>query len=627
MSKIVATPKYALKAAEVGDFVFPLADNTKVPFKGFLWKDLSSNTVAQVEQWNIDHPGCNWAIDLEKSNMTVVDVDCKKGKRGFETLAKLESFYGLFPDTRIVKTPTGGEHIYFLGLTASGNNKLGDDIDIKSVGGYVVLPGSVIDDGSYELVNGAALAPLPTHVKEIAGEPRQKDPDRDIAQCELDLPHHIEEFNDFLINQAKPSIAFKSGNSNAFKVAATGRDLGLSEATIVESMLKHWNHMCEPPWGPEDLENIVRNANRYAQNQPGSGTAEADFDVIEIETETETALVNKGIELISLQEIRKRSKKIDYLVQDYFESNTTVGIYGDSGSFKSFVALYLAMCIATGTELAGKKVKQGAVFYIAGEGIGGIGRRLEAHCIKYNLPKEADIPLFVGQAIQFDKEIHAEKVVLAAKELAEEHGKPVAVIIDTVSTSFGSGDENSARDMNHFLMVINTYLRDPLGCTVFLIHHTGHREKTRHRGSYAFQAGLDALYRIERGKDSLLTCLKRPDKMKDGEPPPDTWFSAEVINIEVDKDLKGTTSLALSFVSEYVPPKKEKQRGVNQRFILSLFESQGVIDKTQAKSKFEKFKTENGVKFNESVFYRTLKDLVKDKSILIKNEKLLLVRD
>ena len=53
-------------------------------------------------------------------------------------------------------------------------------------------------------------------------------------------------------------------------------------------------------------------------------------------------------------------------------------VFGPSGAKKSFLVYDLACCIATGKDWHGHRVKQGNVLIIAGEGHGGLNRRLKA---------------------------------------------------------------------------------------------------------------------------------------------------------------------------------------------------------------------------------------------------------
>jgi AAA domain len=60
---------------------------------------------------------------------------------------------------------------------------------------------------------------------------------------------------------------------------------------------------------------------------------------------------------------------VDWLIEDYLERDTVTQLFGDPGSGKSFIALDMALSIATGQEWHGHATKSGPVFYIAGEGL------------------------------------------------------------------------------------------------------------------------------------------------------------------------------------------------------------------------------------------------------------------
>src|SRR5690349_9216 len=53
-------------------------------------------------------------------------------------------------------------------------------------------------------------------------------------------------------------------------------------------------------------------------------------------------------------------------------------LYAPQEQAKTFAALDLALCVASGTPFHGKDVKQGPVVYILGEGRGGLKNRIAA---------------------------------------------------------------------------------------------------------------------------------------------------------------------------------------------------------------------------------------------------------
>ena len=56
-----------------------------------------------------------------------------------------------------------------------------------------------------------------------------------------------------------------------------------------------------------------------------------------------------------------------HLVEDLLNQEGMTVIYGESNTGKTFVALKLAYCVATGTRFRDKRTEQGAVVYVAAE--------------------------------------------------------------------------------------------------------------------------------------------------------------------------------------------------------------------------------------------------------------------
>jgi hypothetical protein len=110
----------------------------------------ASNDLRLVEHWWRSRPDANIAIAT--GDVIVLDVDPRHG--GTTSLAQLERKHGPLPATWRVRTGGGGEHIYFSVApgTAIKNSAglLGDGLDVRGVGGYVLGPPSAhISGGRY----------------------------------------------------------------------------------------------------------------------------------------------------------------------------------------------------------------------------------------------------------------------------------------------------------------------------------------------------------------------------------------------------------------------------------------------------------------------------------------------
>lgn len=279
-------------------------------------------------------------------------------------------------------------------------------------------------------------------------------------------------------------------------------------------------------------------------------------------------------------------KNIEWLVEDYIEADSLIQIYGEPGSGKSFVAIDIACCIATGTPWHGHAVRQGAIFYIAGEGHNGLARRFKAWEIAYGVSlKEA--PIFKShRAAQLYDISEAALVGQTIREMVEIHQViPAMVVIDTLARNMG-GDENSTKDMNEFVANIDTYLRRTYRASVMAAHHSGVATKERARGSSVMRGAIDAEYRIELNQTSKAITFT-PTKMKDAElPPPLTFGLAQVPLPILDKHGNPAMGAYLTQVdiSGIVPQAaKPVRRGLtdaDKSFISALDILQASIDRT-----------------------------------------------
>ena len=166
---------YAIGYAKNGIPVFPCEKNGKVPLTTHGFKDASTD-FRQIDEWWIANPEANIGIPTGQiSGFFVIDIDNKNGKNGSNSLREVEKKNGKLPGTLTIGTPSGGFHYYFKwkpGLKSSVD-KLGNGIDTKGDGGYVIAGGSTIDGREYKLVNDVSIADLPEWLEQQLNPPRR----------------------------------------------------------------------------------------------------------------------------------------------------------------------------------------------------------------------------------------------------------------------------------------------------------------------------------------------------------------------------------------------------------------------------------------------------------------------
>ena len=205
------------------------------------------------------------------------------------------------------------------------------------------------------------------------------------------------------------------------------------------------------------------------------------------------------------------AREPDFIVGDLIEARSCVVVFGTPGSGKSFVTLDVAACIASGREFHNKEVQQGCAVYVAGEGGAGIKRRLQAWSKHTGEPLDKTKPLFVIQSpIEM---LNAADVNAACDAIAEATAafNIKVIVLDTLARNFGDGDENSTGDMNRFVTAVGRMI-ERFACTVIVVHHSGHGDNSRGRGSSALRAAADAEFRVEKEHDTVtLTHTKAKD--------------------------------------------------------------------------------------------------------------------
>ena len=196
------------------------------------------------------------------------------------------------------------------------------------------------------------------------------------------------------------------------------------------------------------------------------------------------------------------------LIGDVIAEKAFVMMYGQYGSGKTFLSLDMALSVATGTSWHGADVRQGAVAYILGEGLGGIGARVAAWRETHGAPMDTPFRL-LPQPIDFSSPaVVADLLASIATWTAELK----LMVIDTMFRCF-IGNEHSPEDMGAFIAGIDQCRRET-GCSTLLLHHPGHNTGDRSRGHSALEQALDQVIKIERNKDSgliTMSCAKNRD--------------------------------------------------------------------------------------------------------------------
>lgn len=127
--------------------VFPLRPDTKVPATPRGFHDATTDTVTVMDVWQCN-PVANVGIATGAvSGLVVIDVD----PGGDATIMALVATLGPLPPTLVALTPRGA-HAYFkhpgVDIRCSAG-RLGNGVDVRADGGYVVAPPSTLVSAEY----------------------------------------------------------------------------------------------------------------------------------------------------------------------------------------------------------------------------------------------------------------------------------------------------------------------------------------------------------------------------------------------------------------------------------------------------------------------------------------------
>lgn len=545
-----ATPhlEAALEYARQGYKVFPLRVGLKKPLGGLAKRGVldATSDADTIRRWFSHEPWAN--IGLACEGLVVIDCDPGNDWAEFERL-KAEAAYS------VQNTPSGGLHFVFRRpegkAWANSQSRLANKIDTRTDGGYIVVePSRTLDSPVEKTVQGDYFfeTPLPS-IEELPYPPDWlvAELDAAFAPKHIDVPQpaspggsdeiDLTERAIAYLAACPPAISGQNGHNQTFAVTqALVHGFCLKPEATVQLLREHYNPRCEPPWSEKELQHKVDSALKnppgkprgWLRDQQLTAAAYPDVDLSKFRLPPQDQATDvSGAAAENRKLILTRADQIQihppgWLLRGILERDTFALVFGDPGCGKSFLAIDWAARIATGTPWREHPVQAGTVIYVAGEGHNGLGRRFRAWQEHHDVSIEG-APLFVAPAVP----IPHGPASLELIDAIDQGERPDLIVIDTLARSFGGGDENSTQDMSKFVSACDA-LRRRYGCTLLLVHHTGHGEKTRARGAMALKAALDAEFRLDRA-DSGLTLTAT--KMKDAETP--SPLAMELVGVDL----------------------------------------------------------------------------------------------
>ena len=352
------------------------------------------------------------------------------------------------------------------------------------------------------------------------------------------------------------------GATQDIVIVADHDQSGVGQRYAEQASAKYGARMVMPP--------ILGDANDYAQ-------AGHDLAGLLIQ-QTGTAVIDK-LKVVFGDQLGSDYEAPDELVEGLMTIGSSVVVYGDSNSGKTFWALSVATAIATGTDCYGRKTDPGLVVYLASEAPASIRSRMQA--IKKfhgcNLENLAMVPVPMN-FYSGDQDAH--DVIELVRAVEQIKGRPVRLIIgDTLARMSAGANENSGEDMGP-VMARFDQVATATGAALMIIHHNGKDAAKGARGWSGIRAHIDTEIEVtEKDGTRSVTVTKQRELPSKGET---IYFKLEIIEMGTTKfGGAATTCVAVPDDESNAtkPHKKPSKHDENNRTVERAWWSSGAEER------------------------------------------------
>lgn len=289
--------------------------------------------------------------------------------------------------------------------------------------------------------------------------------------------------------------------------------------------------------GAADMDAFLAKIRGEASADTGSGEPEPEVHPEPEQVKAEQAspiqppppTPKPAIRFTPVCDLLEQPAPLSWLIRGVLLPGSQALVFGDPAVGKSLLTLSWAASVAMGRDWCGRTARAGCVIYLAGEGQFGIRRRLLAWALANDCLDALRVaPLFVSDAGTDLTEVASlTGVVTVVDGIAVMAGTPVLIVVDTLHRNIGGRDDSSSTDMGLYTRATDALIQR-YGCTVLTVHHAGHGDKTRSRGSSAIRGALDVEFALIEN-DGIRTLSAT--KMKDAPKPPAMGFELEQIEL------------------------------------------------------------------------------------------------
>lgn len=519
------------------------------------WADLATTDPDTITRWlHRWGPDVGMVIACQPSGLFAVDLDLNPG-------AEVDALgwwarYGLPVAHMVVDTPSGGAHHYWrqhptkpLPNTAGA---IAPGVDTRGIGqthgGFVFAPGTYVigeEDAPWRLMDPLLpvedLPVVPDDVAELIPEQRRaRRAPRAPGQAGLAgangaghqlswLRAEVERLRDRL-------VALPAAPGHGFRYALLGASMMAGRLVVAEGgddaerelATEYLSAAVRQVWGDVDEDDAewIATGLDDGEADPFTITPEDDAELDPESEPDEYALaLERELSRLRLREDAQALLRAERapalarmtgaeflaapqpvaLVPGMLYRDSLAQLFGPPGSAKSFLALDIALRIATGSDWDGGPLEAENVHYVMAEGQATNAARANAWLVNERLGAD-DLGRFVA---------YREPILLTEAGVRQylhdvATDRPALIVLDTKNAMM-DGDENSAADVAVMVRAMHL-LRRASGACVLLIDHTGTKDETRSRGSNAVRAAVETQIRVRRDECGDVVAAIERDK-------------------------------------------------------------------------------------------------------------------
>lgn len=286
----------------------------------------------------------------------------------------------------------------------------------------------------------------------------------------------------------------------------------------------------------------------------------------------ETVSTPKGSQVIEkftvsarrLSDVLKSPSRVRWLpgLRRILERGVIAVLAGPRGAYKTLTAFHWAMLAAVAGEV---------VLIVTAEGTGADRRGLawfKVHGADHDFD---DVPVYlIERRVDFNS---AQGIDAVLEEIHRLGIKPSLLIIDTLTKNSGALDGDNNPEVQQFIGQLDLRIRTPLDCTILIVAHTGHGDRSRPRGASALEADTDAAYIVTKSAERLVSVSR--ERFKDAPELEPLNYSVEIIELGYTDDYGDPVTSCVLKPTDDAPllTKKPELKGKAQRQLLMALQA------------------------------------------------------